>query len=284
MPSDPTVENINQFGSSVKEKEPMTPRQMAEAMLAEVHPLEDEVFKKFLECNETFREAAETMLERKIPDGQIISIQGEHVLFKNGRTIRLDNLRLTSIGMVNMEAQKKASKFPLKRHLYYWAASYMSVLQKGQDYGELQPAISIVVYDGKQGAKWRKEAKLAGSLVEDEDSLLTLVAINTAEWKNVPNTKAKELLALLRNGIYVDQKALKFEGIDVNSAFFNRMGRKLRLASIDVRCAEIEQKGDMTMTATLREAKNTRGLSHYSIMKSLSKIITSLFAVQQAVL
>jgi len=220
-------------------------------LISSVSPLDDTVFKKLLENPESFRLLAEAILGSPLPEGEISDIPGEYVAFSGGKTIRMDSFRNTPLGVINLEVQRDAKKFIFKRHLYYWAAAYMSSLRKGQEYEMLRPAISIVFYESKPDAAWKEEASLSGSLVLGEGQLLNLIAINTAKWQDAPNVIVQQYLSLLHNGTLNKKNRSKFTGVDTSSTSFIDMDRRIRLASVEIKYDESVRKGDKTMAAEL---------------------------------
>ena len=223
---------------------------MAEAVRSIVEsmpPLDDTVFRKFLEDEENFRLLAELILEEEMPCGEILVVEGERVLSVNGKRIRMDNFRTTPSGSVNMEAQRDARDFTFKRHLFYWAIAYSSPLRKGQRYEVLQPAASIVLYEDKGDACIIEEAALSGQLVQPGGNLLRMVAVNCAKWKDASNDRLRQCLAVMHNGVYSDKTADLFEGIDTDSDFFKSLNSGIRIAASEIKYIEYREKGDNEM-------------------------------------
>ena len=211
---------------------------------------------KFLDDEEWFRTVAGWILGYALPDGKLKKIGEEHFLFTNTKAIRMDNFRETSASVVNVEGQRDARDFIFKRHLYYWAMAYISPFEAGQQYDELKPAVSIVIYEDKGSAGVIEIANLSGSLAQaskGEEQLLTMIAVNAAKWRESPNEELKAYLAILYNGVYNDENKHKFAGVNTNSNSFERLNSSVRIASAKVKYEESQEEGNSEMEAFMRE-------------------------------
>ena len=126
--------------------------------LATLDPLDDRALKILLSDDEQFTLLAEALSGKSLDEDKIININGELVLSVKGRLIRLDALRDTSAGYINIEGQIEASDFPFKRHVFHGAFIYVSGLQKSETWQSLKPVTSIVIYKDKGQAGFIEKA------------------------------------------------------------------------------------------------------------------------------
>ncbi|MCL1997455.1 MAG: hypothetical protein FWG65_01660 [Turicibacter sp.] len=227
-------------------------RQEIYALAAERNPLNDGIFKIFLQADEMFIIIAEGSLGEKIgTEEQLIDINGEITLTAGGKVIRMDALRLAEMGAINVDGQVDTAKFPFVRHLYYGAAVYVHGLRSGDEYEKLRPVASIVVYKSKRGAALFEEAYLAGNLIKtaEERRQIRLVAVNAAKWREAKDSHLRMMLALLHNGLLTEQNRKKFVGLDTEDPMFARMQEYLRTASVASKYHECLEKGDDFMAA-----------------------------------
>jgi len=214
--------------------------------LATLNPLDDRAFRILLSDDEQFIVLAEALLGQKLDEDKIININGEIVLSVKGRLIRLDALRDTNIGYVNMEGQMDASDFPFKRHVFHGAFVYVNGIQKSGSWDELKPAISIVVYKDKGGDAVIETASLSGSLVKssNDKNQLQLMAVNSKQWKEAESEELRIYLSTLHNGIMTDENKGSFVGVDTDADTFLMFQRAVRLACAKTKQQEYKEKGD----------------------------------------
>ena len=214
--------------------------------LATLNPLDDRAFRILLSDDEQFIVLAEALLGQKLDEDKIININGEIVLSVKGRLIRLDALRDTNIGYVNMEGQMDASDFPFKRHVFHGAFVYVNGIQKSGSWNELKPAISIVVYKDKGGDAVIETASLSGSLVKssNDKNQLQLMAVNSKQWKEAESEELRIYLSTLHNGIMTDENKGSFVGVDTDADTFLMFQRAVRLACAKTKQQEYKEKGD----------------------------------------
>jgi len=214
--------------------------------LATLNPLDDRAFKILLSDDEQFAVLLEAFLGKKLDEDKIININGEVVLSVKGRLIRLDALRDTDIGYVNMEGQMDATGFPFKRHVFHGAFVYVNGIQKSGSWGELKPAISIVVYKDKGSDDAIETASLCGSLIKSDNDKkqLQLMAINSKQWRNVESEELRIYLSTLHNGIMTDENKDSFAGVNVNSVAFKNFQRSVKMACALTKQQEYKEKGD----------------------------------------
>ncbi|MCL2404187.1 MAG: hypothetical protein FWC92_01440 [Defluviitaleaceae bacterium] len=137
--------------------------------LATLNPLDDRAFRILLSDNEQFKVLSEAILEQKLDEDKIISINGEIVFSVKGRLLRFDALHDTDIGYVNTEGQMYTADFPIKRHIFHGAFVYVNGIQKSESWDKLKPAISIVIYKDKGNDSVIETATLHGSLIKSDD-------------------------------------------------------------------------------------------------------------------
>ena len=154
--------------------------------LATLDPLEDRPLKILLSDDEQFRNLAEMLSGEEFSPGILVQMNGEIVLTTGGKLIRADSLRGAGTALVNIDGQIIARDFPLKRHIFYTSVIYASGIEKGGKWDELKPVFSIVIYKDKGDAKLFEKATLAGDLIktDDDSKQLTMIAVNTAKWKD----------------------------------------------------------------------------------------------------
>jgi len=167
--------------------------------------IRDGAFKIFLKNPELFGNVVEDITGDQLPDECEVLINGEIQLTVNGKAIQPDTLTVVETGTYNIEVQTKSSGFPFHRHLFYWATIYANSLKSGEDYKDLKPVVSIVIFKDKGGVNLREDAYLSGTLTAKAKAKnhLQLIAINAAKWKEAKNERLKYFLALVHNGIYI---------------------------------------------------------------------------------
>ena len=214
--------------------------------LATLDPLDDRALKILLSDDEQFVKLAEAFMEQKLDEDSIVDINGELTLSVKGRLIRLDALRDTNLGFINMEGQIESSSFPFKRHLFYGAFIYATGIQKSDSFHDLKPVVSIVVYKEKGEAELIDKAYLAGGLVktEDDSKQLTLIAINTKKWREAPTEELRTYLSTFHHGIITEENKSDFNGVDINSTTFKSFQRAVRMACAQTKQQEYKEKGD----------------------------------------
>lgn len=222
--------------------------------LATLEPLNDKALKILLSDDEHFRELAEACLDKKIAEGDLLDINGELLFSVKGKLVRLDSVRRTIDGLINIEGQTDQYKFPFKRHLYYWAAMYVSELPEGAEYKDLKSAISIVVYKDKGDTELIEKAYLRGELVktEDDSSQLNLVAINTKKWRSAPTEKMRTYMSILHNGIMLEETKNKYADIDTETETFKKFYQAVTMACARIRYEEHKSRGDEHMSVAYK--------------------------------
>ena len=217
--------------------------------LATLDPLDDRAFAILASDDEQFKLMAEAFSGKALDDGKLININGEFVLSANGRLIRLDSLRDATSEFFNLEGQIQTSKFPFKRHIFYSAFIYINGIQKGDEWDKLKPVTSIVIYKNKGDADLIETASLSGTLVKTNDDVnqLTLIAVNTAKWKDAKSEETKAYLATLHHGILTKDNEADFQGVDVNSQAFSDFQRAVKMACAKTKQQEYIEKGDKFM-------------------------------------
>ena len=215
-----------------------------------VNPLSDIAFKKLIESDIWYKHIVESIVRFPIPDGHMLSIQGEFALTVNGKLIRMDNLRKTPIGNINLDAQREYADFPFKRHLYYWSVAYILGLKAGEDYNVLKPAISIVIYADKGKADLIETASLQGSLISSADDMnqLSLIAVNCSKWHESADPDLRAMLSILHIGLHNDSNAQLFNGVDVNSDFFKAFNEAVFYATLPIKYQKAKERRDTAMT------------------------------------
>ena len=213
--------------------------------LSTLDPLDDRAFKILVSDDEQFKLLAESFSGEALDDEKIIHMNGEIVLTANGRLIRVDTLRDTSVAVINMDGQIKADEFPFKRHVFYTSLIYANGIQKGDTWDKLKPVISIVVYKDKGEAALIQKASLSGTLIETDDDgkQLTLISVNTAKWKTAPTEELRAYLCTLHHGIMTEDNKADFADVK-NSEAFARVQKAVKVA-----CAHTKKQ----------EYENTRG-------------------------
>jgi len=222
--------------------------------LATVNPLEDNAFKIFLADPKMFAELVNNALNEPMPTDCIVQINGNITFTVKGKEISMDSLWNTEIGIVNIEGQNNPRKFPFKRHLYYWSMIYANSLTKGEDYEDLKPVISIVVYKRKGKSAVMQQANLSGSLIisKDDGKQLNLISLNASKWKKAGNEWLKCFLALVYNGVDLEINKSKFVNIDTDSMEFKEIHRNMRIACGESCMARFEKEDDSVMSTMMR--------------------------------
>jgi hypothetical protein len=248
--------------------------------LATLDPLDDRAFKILTSDDEQFMILAESFSGENLDGENIINMNGEIVLTINGKLIRVDILRDTDAAFVNLDAQIKTSDFPFKRHVFYTAAIYAHGIQKSDSWGNLKPAISIVIYKDKGESALFQKASLAGTLVETEDDgkQLLMISVNTAKWKDAPTEEMKAYLATLHNGIMTEANKADFADVDTASITFAKIQRAVKIACAHTKKQEYKKKGDDSMTAILdqyisKEAKEAAKKEGLSIAQKIIRML-----------
>jgi len=145
----------------------------------------------------------------------------------------------------------RPSAFPIKRHIFYTAAIYASGIQKGDEWDNLKPVFSIVLYKNKGDAKLFERAALTGDLIKtsDDSKQLSMIAINTAKWKDAESKDLRAYLATFHHGIMTEENKSDFAGVDVESTVFTGIQRAVRMACAHTKKQDYEEKGDDSMAA-----------------------------------
>ena len=221
--------------------------------LATLDPLDDRAFRVFISDDEQFKALAESFSGETLDGEKIIHMNGEIVLTANGRLIRTDVLRGTDTTVFNIEGQIKTEDFPLNRHIFYTAVIYASGIQKGDSWEKLKPVISIVIYKDKGEAGLIEKGALSGDLfkTDDERKQLTLIAVNTAKWKDAPTEEMRAYLATLHNGIMTEDNKADFADVDTTSSAFAKIQQAVKIACAHTKKQEYKEKGDDSMSAVL---------------------------------
>ena len=219
--------------------------------IATLDPLSDRPFKILVSDDEQYKFLAESFSGEIIGDEQIIQMNGEIVLTIGGRLVRTDATRGATAAVFNIESQIIAKDFPLKRHVFYTAVIYASGIQKSDPWDKLKPVISIVIYKSKDDAPLIEKGAFAGELfkTDDDRKQLTLIAVNTAKWRDAPTEKLRAYLATLHHGIMTEHNKADFLDIDVDSASFVKVQRSIKIACAFTKKQEYEKKGDDVMSA-----------------------------------
>jgi len=214
--------------------------------LVTLNPLDDRAFKKLLSDVEQFKNLAEAFTGKTLDEANIIAIKDEIFLSVKGRLIHLDSLHSTDVAYVNMEGQMKAADFPFKRHVFHGAATYVSELEKSDDWQILKPAISIVVYKDKGDAELMEDASFSGKLVKTEDdrNQLLLIAVNSKKWKDAQSEELRAYLSTLHNGIMTEDNKADFADVDTSSLAFINFQRAVRIACAKTWKQEYEERKD----------------------------------------
>ena len=232
----------------VNENKPLSPGENINILkeLATLDPLEDRAFKILLSDDAQFALLAEAFTGQKIDEDCIIDINGEIVFTVKGRLIRLDSLRDTSLGYVNMEGQIVATDFPYKRHIFHSAAIYVNGIQKSDSWQDLKPVVSIVVYKDKGEASLIETAFMSGDLVKGEDDRkqLHLVAINTKKWNDAKSADLKIYLSTLHYGILTEDNKSRFANVDIDDPVFVAFQSAVKRACATTKQQEYKEKGD----------------------------------------
>ena len=217
--------------------------------LATLNPLDDRAFRILLSDNEQFKVLSEALLEQKLDEDKIISINGEIVFSVKGRLLRFDALHDTDIGYVNTEGQMDAADFPIKRHIFHGAFVYVNGIQKSESWDKLKPAISIVIYKDKGDDGVIETATLHGSLIKSDDikNQLQLMAVNSKKWRDIESEELRAYLSTLHNGIMTSENKDSFTGVDTDTDAFINFQRSVRLACAQTKQQEYQEKGDDLM-------------------------------------
>ena len=220
---------------------------------AKVDPLEDKAFKKLLSP----KRKALSLLINKYVSGhrkvKVIDINGHILLARDSKEIMMDSLfELQEDKFINVEGQKVTADFPFKRHLAYWSSAYMHQLQRGVDYRDMLPAVSIVVYKNRNSSNWYDEARLQGSLAKEDDilnPLLQLVALNSNNWRAARQEEPElgNLLYLLHNGLDTTEEERVEAGIDTDSQEFKEIYDEVFFDCSSLRVEQHKEKGDEKM-------------------------------------
>ena len=214
--------------------------------LATLNPLDDRAFKILLSDDDQFIALSEAFLEEKLDQDKIININGEIVLSVKGRLIRLDALRDTNVGYINIEGQMDAMDFPFKRHVFHGAYVCINGIQESDSWDNLKPTISIVVYKDKGGNAVIETAALAGNLIKSDDDKkqLQLVAVNSKQWRSVESKELRIYLSTLHNGILTEENKDSFIGVNIGTVAFKKFQRSVRVACALTKQQEYKEKGD----------------------------------------
>lgn len=255
--------------------------------LATLDPLDDGAFKMLVSDDDEFIFLAESISGETINDDKIIHMNGEILSTVKGKAIRADSLRGTSFALFNMEGQVKASDYPVKRHIYYTAAIYAHELEKGdKSWEKLKPVISIVIYKHKGDAPLFENATLSGSLMktDDERKQLTLIAVNTAKWKDAPTEELRAYLATLHHGIMTEDNKDDFATIDVTAKAFSKVQKAVKIACAHTKKKEYSDKGDDSMHAILdlyitKEAKEEEQERAFDTAQKIIRMLKENMAV-----
>lgn len=219
--------------------------------LAALDPLDDRAFRIFISNDEQFALLAESLSGEALDGEKIIHMNGEIVLTANGRLIRTDSLRSTDATFFNIEGQIKTEDFPLKRHIFYTAIIYVNGIQKGDSWEKLKPVISIVIYKDKGDAALIEKGKLSGDLfkTEDDRKQLTLIAVNTARWREAATEEMRAYLSTLHHGIMTEENKADFTDVDVTGDAFIKIQQAVRIACAYTKKREYDERGDDLMAA-----------------------------------
>ena len=219
--------------------------------LATLNPLDDRAFRILLSDNEEFKALSEALLNKKLDEDKIVSINGEIVFSVKGRLMRFDILRDTDMGFINIEGQMNATDFPFKRHVFHGAFAYANGIQKSESWDKLKPAISIVIYKDKGDSAVVETATLLGSLIKSDDdkNQLQLMAVNSKKWRDVESEELRIYLSTLYNGIMTDTNKINFAGVNTDTRIFEKFQRSVKLACALTKQQEYKEKGDDSMAA-----------------------------------
>jgi len=232
-----------------------TPKKMDEIdilkELAALDPLGDRQFKIFVSDDEQYKFLAESFSNEILNGEKIVHMNGEIVLTVGGRLIRTDTLRGADSTVFNMEAHVVTNGFPLKRHIFYTAVIYASGIQKNDQWEDLKPVISIVIYKDKDDAPLIENGAFAGDLfkTDDDRKQLTLIAVNTAKWRDAPTEELRAYLATLHHGIMTEENKANFTDVDISSEAFANVQRAVKMACAHTKKEDYDKKGDDTMSA-----------------------------------
>jgi len=219
--------------------------------LATLDPLEDHPLKIMLSDDDQFKKLAEAFSGETFTPGKYFQMNGEIVLTTGGKLIRVDSLREASEAFINIEGQELASGFPLKRHIFYAAAIYANGIKEGGKWSDLKPVFVIVIYKNKSGTKLFEKATLVGDLIktDDDSKQFTLIAINTAKWKDAETEELRAYLATFHHGIMTEDNKDNFADVDTAGTAFTNIQRAVRMACAHTKKQEYEEKGDDSMAA-----------------------------------
>ncbi|MCL2200096.1 MAG: hypothetical protein FWB80_14380 [Defluviitaleaceae bacterium] len=217
--------------------------------LSTLDPLDDRAFRIFISDDEQFTLLAEAFSGEALDGEKIIHMNGEIVLTANGRLIRTDALRGTATAFFNMEGQIETADFPLKRHIFYTAVIYANGIQKGDTWEKLKPVISIVIYKDKTETALIEKGTFYGDLfkTDNDRKQMTLIAVNTAKWKDAPTEELRACLSTLHHGIMTESNKSDFADIDKDGAAFTKIQRAVRMACAQTIKQEYKKKGDDSM-------------------------------------
>ena len=254
--------------------------------LATLNPLEDRPFKILASDDEQFKVLAESFSGESLDGEKIIHMNGEIVLTANGRLIRTDVLRDTSVAFFNLEGQIKTADFPLKRHIFHATAIYASSLQKSDSWEKLKPVISIVIYKDKGDTALFEKGAFAGDLfkTDDDHKQLTLIAVNTAKWKDAPTEELRAYLATLHHGILTENNKDDFADVDVTSDAFLRIQKAVKIACAHSKKQEYENEGDDSMSVILDQyiSKEAKEAAMNEGRKQTFEIVSEIIGLLKA--
>lgn len=223
----------------------------------EFNPLEDRAFQIILKDYEIFKFVIESITGRSIQEKVIYQINQTLNFTVNGKEIRLDGAFDTDEILYNIEGQNKTSEFKFKRHLYYWSIIFASLLQKSDPYSKLKPVVSIVVYKDKGNKNdIIQEGSLTGNIFDtvEDKTLLSLISVNTSQWRKAENEGLKIFTSLIYNDGYTEATKDLFEGVDVHSKMFKTLNNSIIKTCGGIKQKEAEKRGDIKMAELYKNA------------------------------